>query len=125
MQSVANILDPAYGGVGDGVTDDTAAYNLAKATGKPVYFPKTSANIYSLGQIGVNEGLYGDPGAETKIRANTSASNFVSLDQANGVIANLTVDGNNLATSYVIEVQEGNCQITNCNVLDGGSNNAS
>jgi len=38
--AVANVLD--YGAVGDGVTDDTAAFNLAIATGKKVFVPKTA-----------------------------------------------------------------------------------
>jgi Pectate lyase superfamily protein/Right handed beta helix region len=36
---VANVKDPVFGAVGDGVTDDTAAINAALATGKVVFLP--------------------------------------------------------------------------------------
>ena len=47
---VANVLD--YGAKGDGTTDDTAAFNLAIATGKRVYVPLTT-NGYVVKDIGV------------------------------------------------------------------------
>jgi hypothetical protein len=48
--AVANVLD--YGAVGDGTTDDTAAFNAAIATGKKVYVPKTT-NGYVVNNVGV------------------------------------------------------------------------
>ena len=48
--AVANVLD--YGAKGDGVTDDTAAFNAAIATGKKVYVPITT-NGYVVNDIAV------------------------------------------------------------------------
>jgi hypothetical protein len=48
--AMANVLD--FGAVGDGVTNDTAAFNAAIATGKAVYVPYTE-NGYSVSNINV------------------------------------------------------------------------
>ena len=44
--SIANVKDPEYGAVGDGVTNDRDAIQRALDTGKEVYFP---AGVYYLG----------------------------------------------------------------------------
>ena len=46
MKSVTNWANvKAYGAVGDGSTDDTAAFNAAKATGLPLYVPQGTFNV--------------------------------------------------------------------------------
>lgn len=53
--SMVNVFD--YGAVGDGVTDDTAAFNAAIATGKAVYVPYT-VNGYLVSNISVTTNTY-------------------------------------------------------------------
>jgi hypothetical protein len=46
LKSVTNWANvKAYGAVGDGSTDDTTAFNAAKATGSPLYVPQGTFNI--------------------------------------------------------------------------------
>ena len=52
--AMANVLD--YGAVGDGVTNDTAAFNAAIATGKTVYVPYTE-NGYLVSNINVVDNM--------------------------------------------------------------------
>lgn len=53
--SVVNVFD--YGAVGDGVTDDTAAFNAAIATGKAVFVPYTEDG-YLVSNINVVSNMY-------------------------------------------------------------------
>lgn len=46
---VVNVKD--FGAKGDGVTDDTAAFNAAIATGEPVYVPKSSSSYKTDGSV--------------------------------------------------------------------------
>ena len=50
-----NVLD--YGATGDGVTDDTAAFNAAIATGKKVYVPIPSGAGYVVNNIAVLDNM--------------------------------------------------------------------
>ncbi len=58
-REVVSVLD--FGAVGDGATDDTAAFNLAVETGKRVFVP---AGTYKVTDVAVVEGLniYGERG---------------------------------------------------------------
>lgn len=50
-----NVLD--YGATGDGVTDDTAAFNAAIATGRKVYVPIPSGTGYVVNNIAVVDNM--------------------------------------------------------------------
>lgn len=52
-----NVLD--YGAVGDGVTDDSAAFQAAVDTGKPVFVPSLSYIVATPVEIGDNTVIYG------------------------------------------------------------------
>lgn len=52
--AMANVLD--FGAVGDGVTNDTAAFNAAIATGKAVYVPYTE-NGYLVSNVNVVDNM--------------------------------------------------------------------
>jgi len=54
-REVASVLD--FGAKGDGVTDDTAAFNAAIATGKRVFIPWTPAG-YVLNNVHVVKGMH-------------------------------------------------------------------
>ncbi len=64
--NVINVKDSAYGAVGDGVTDDTTAINLAVdaaiAAGQPLYFPTGTYLISRCIEVDSNRGLriFGD-----------------------------------------------------------------
>lgn len=74
-----------FGAVGDGVTDDTAAIQLALNTGKSVYFPQGTYLITAGLTITANyQTLYGD-GPLSKIICNTgSTDNGVNMITATG-----------------------------------------
>jgi len=59
--AIANVLD--YGAVGDGVTDDSTAFDLAIATGKRVYVPKGKYSINAT--IATRTIIEGDGSTET------------------------------------------------------------
>jgi hypothetical protein len=56
--AVVNVLD--YGAVGDGTTDDTAAFQAALATGKAVYAPKNTYVLSGALQMQAGQTMFGD-----------------------------------------------------------------
>jgi hypothetical protein len=78
---VVNVLD--YGATGDGVTNDTAAYLAAIATGKNVYFPQGTYLVApvtsgsparaSAAVLSTNQVIFGD-GARSVIQWNTGVA---------------------------------------------------
>jgi hypothetical protein len=88
----SNVLD--FGAVGDGVTDDTAAVQLAVDAADSVYFP---AGTYLCDTITLHDGsyLYGD-GAASIIKQNTVATSYGVLYANSGTssdyVRNLRID---------------------------------
>ena len=70
---VVSVKNSTYGAVGDGVTDDTAAFNLAIATGKRVFVPK---GTYLVSNITVVSGLdiYGETGTVLYVGTNNAGA---------------------------------------------------
>lgn len=109
--AVANVKD--FGAVGDGIADDTAAIELAIATGKSIYFP---AGIYSttgghtlgkgsdpraIGQSLFGAGRYGSPtgihlSSGTKIIRRSGTTTLFTLGQTDQNFQDVLLDGNNL-----------------------------
>lgn len=92
--AVANVLD--FGAVADGVTDDTAAFNAAIATGKRVFVP---AGTYSVADIGVvsNMEIEGEEEINSSsillVRTNNSGAfrHSAASDAQQVTISNLTI----------------------------------
>jgi len=115
--SIASVLD--YGAVGDGSTDDTAAFTAALAAEDVLYVPKLTFIVSGL-VIPSNKTLFG-PG--TLKNPNAATVDIVRLDGVHHVtLRDLTFDGNranqtlvyldNIAcnTSYAISIL--NCKTT-------------
>ncbi len=75
-----NVKDPAYGALGDGVTDDTTAIGAAitAANGGVVFFPSGTYKTTGLSLSGVNVNLWG-AGAGVSIISGTTGTSLVSL----------------------------------------------
>jgi hypothetical protein len=98
-----NVMDAAYGAVGDGVTDDStaiqAADTAAAAVGGVVYFPKATFKTTSVVRPSAGVTWYG-PGATIKASvtvadANTGNKSAVSIARGgNCSLVGLKIDGN-------------------------------
>ena len=90
--AAVNVLD--YGAVGDGVTDDRAAIQLAVNAGDAVYFPAgytfLVSNATNRVYLNANNYLFG--GGTIK-RSNDQWSIFEAIGTINAHIQNITVDG--------------------------------
>lgn len=128
---MAGALDvEAFGAVGDGVTDDTAAFVAALATGRPIRVPEASvAYLIDAGNLTIPTGtrLIGD-GPNSKVTINTTTLNplFDLEDNTDISIEGLWLAGNSTTQlsassgSSAISCDDGaeritikNCRITN------------
>lgn len=85
--SSANVR--TFGAVGDGVTDDTAAFRAAAATGKDLLIPATNAHYKLTGRIDVHGSVRGD-GSMPEIRMYGATG---SRDHARTIFALDAYDG--------------------------------
>lgn len=92
---VINVKD--HGATGDGVTDDTAAINSAKAAaaGRILWFP-AGTYIVSTMSIGASIDFMGEPGSVIKQKSGTN-NFFITPNAANVTfrVSNITLDQNN------------------------------
>jgi hypothetical protein len=115
--SPANVLD--FGAVGDGVADDTAAFNAAMAASTDVYIPSGIYKITSTLTIPANTALQGANRESTKIlhAFNGDLINF----GANAVLSDLWLagQGSTYTGQGVVYVgTDGNQTIQNCKIVD-------
>jgi len=95
-----------FGAVGDGVTNDAPAIQLALDTGKPVYLPKSTAEYYIQSTLNMNQNdmiLFG----EGEIMADSSmaaGSNVILITGDRCKIEGITIDQNNIATGRSIRI---------------------
>jgi len=94
----------AYGAVGDGVADDTAAIQAALSSGASVFFPAGTylvSAVLNLAEAGQSVSGVGD---QSVLKASAAVSEILSLASVGGgraVISDLKFDGNGVAANCV------------------------
>ena len=90
----------SFGAVGDGVTDDTAAFVAAFASGRPI---RLDGRIYAIAgtlTIAQSSALLGVPGMTNLLRTNAgSGGGWISLTAANFSVFGVAFDGGSLAAT--------------------------
>jgi hypothetical protein len=112
--SVINVKDPAYGAVGDGVTDDTAAVALAVAattSGKALYFPAGTYNLSSATLASSpftmpagNVLVFGEGNGVSKlVVTGTTVCNYIFgwVNKSNIQVRDLWMYGNSQASGFI------------------------
>jgi parallel beta-helix repeat protein len=92
---VISVKDPAYGAVGDGVANDTAAFVAAVATGKSLYVPRGTYNV-DPGAITLSDGqrIVGHYYADTIIMSRVYRTGIgITVTGVNAEICNLLIRG--------------------------------
>ena len=110
-----------YGAVGDGTTDDTAAFTaaLTAASGGALYIPNPSVAYLVDGGFTVpaNTTVYGDNKYSTKIKLNSATTLFTLGNGA--ALRDLYLDGNSkVAIGVSITGTNGQQQIDRCKITD-------
>jgi hypothetical protein len=107
LQETVSVKD--FGAKGDGVTDDTAAFNAAIQAAYTVYIPDGTYLVSGIITLGENRNgnikLEGQSTQHTIIKLSTSTAKLrcnTGTTHAWVVIDNLTVDGNNVATNGIV-----------------------
>lgn len=88
-QSVANVR--LFGAVGDGVSNDAAAFNMAKATGLPIYVPKGIYLLNSTIDIPSLTTIYGD-GQSTVLKTSLNQP-IISITGSGVTVSSLRFEG--------------------------------
>jgi hypothetical protein len=78
LQQIISVKDAPYNAVGDGVTDDTAAINVALLAGLVVHFGPFSFKVAGVLNCRTGHDLYGDGCTLTQATSNTEIFNIES-----------------------------------------------
>lgn len=121
VREVVSVLD--YGAVGDGVTSDTAAFDLALAAADKVFVPPTAAG-YCLDDLSIPSGktLYGE---RTLLKPHTIGASYV-LAFAGGAtdaaISGFVIQAPKATYPAKIVIVGGSavrCRVTDCEIVGG------
>jgi len=124
-----HVLDPVYGGICNGVADDTAALNAAEsdrnAKGGVLVFPPSICRTASL--ISANAGAVwrGVPGSS--VLQSSATMDAVSSFTGQSSVAGIIFDGNRLAKQGILELGDQGSRYTECqfnNALGDGARQA-
>ena len=87
---MVNVKDPQYGGVGDGVTDDTLAMAAAHATGKTVFYPAGTYKFTKLSTTITSGGIVGEGQTQTILFSTDTSTDdlFTFVGNSPGGIGN-------------------------------------
>jgi hypothetical protein len=93
----ANVRDKAFGAVGDGMADDTAAINAALATNRDVYLPTgtyrlVAATGFALFNAQNRRSIYGAGIGSTILKLDSGGEGGV-IDSTGAELSNLSIDG--------------------------------
>lgn len=88
----------AFGAVGDGATDDSAAFAHALASGRPIRLGSKTYRVDGQWTIGVPAVLLGVPGASTIRRTQQSGGAWISISGASFVAIGVSFDAGGLTT---------------------------
>jgi len=119
LQESVSVKD--FGAVGDGTTDDTAAFSalLTAISGKSGFIPNPSVGykITSALTIPANTRLYGEDKFSTRIFMSGSFNLFTMMNGS--VLENLYLDGNS-QTGIAVNITgiEGQQRIDNCKIIN-------
>jgi hypothetical protein len=127
-----NVKDPAYGAVGDGVTDDTTAIAnaIAASNGSIVFFPPGTYKVSTLTITDSNYNLLGSGPGSSIISGYQAGTSMVILDnsvEGFGTICQLGFAAtaaytNGIAINPTQNVQFTNCHIDTTNMVSGVTN---
>lgn len=123
-----------FGAVGDGVTNDTAAFAdaisyLNSVGGGALYIPDGIYMLDSLTMTGRSKALLGETmGSPTLthgviLRCRTACSDFVTISGVGHRIENMFIDGNGLATNAVVRYTNNMTDVVTSNVIISGGVN--
>lgn len=123
VAAIVTVMD--YGAIGDGETDDTAAFRLAAAEGRPVLVPYTAEGYVLSGTVNLVDGsvFYGEPGARALIRwVSASQSRIFDAQGREGCgLESLTIDGNKELAPVGTAIRFRDCEaafIRRCVLID-------
>ena len=118
-----------YGAVGDGVTDDTAAFTAAFAAFDSVYAPEGSYVVDNVAIPGDNKTIRGDgPGNTVLVRGSTNSILTATTARSQITIRDCTLDGASDYTSDILNFVGGMTDVLLENIefinFDNGTNNS-
>ena len=86
-----------FGAVGDGVTDDTAAFSKAIASGRPVVLGPKTYRVDGQWSISISSVLLGTPGISTLRRTAQSGGAWISVNAPSFASYGVRFDGGNVS----------------------------
>jgi len=108
-----------FGAVGDGVTDDTAAFNSAAASAAyEIQVPYGTYNISSKVTINKSK-LIGDGSSGTIIKAIAAIDAPIQFGSQNGIVEGIYFQGNSLANTCLILESANGTTVRNCRAEGG------